>query len=134
MNPDEEWERWVEWLGEGPGSRNIWREVTDMLARREIWDSFAVVYNIALREDGPEEFTNNPNFPAWIKNNYLDAQLIGVRRQLDMRDDVISLARLVKRVFQHCEVLFRARNREAMSVRVSPLAPPQTKVGTGTKE
>jgi hypothetical protein len=109
VDPDEEWGRWIAWLGEGPGGRSIWAEITNMLAAREIWDGFAVVYNTAAYNNGPKGVTENPNFPAWIKNNYLDAQLMAVRRQLDTRPDVISVARLVGRVSQYPHVLSRDR-------------------------
>ncbi|MDP9300373.1 MAG: hypothetical protein M3P43_05685 [Actinomycetota bacterium] len=109
MDPDEEWNTWVEWLGEEPGGRHIWREVTDILVRREVWDSFAIVYNVAIHNGGPREITENPNFPIWIKNNYLDAQVMAVRRQLDMRHDVISLRRLLEHVGRYPQVLSRDR-------------------------
>jgi hypothetical protein len=42
-------------------------------------------------------------FQGWLAQNYAQARGSAIRRQTDIRDDVVSLARLIDRV--------RARNR-----------------------
>ena len=59
-----------------------------MVARRQIWDSFRIVLDHA-----PDEVLTNGTFQSWTMGNYLAAQGMAVRRRVDRRDDVISLAR-----------------------------------------
>jgi hypothetical protein len=42
-NPDEEWQLWADWLGEGTSMASIRDDVLAMLAARQIWDSFRLV-------------------------------------------------------------------------------------------
>src|SRR4051812_13360515 len=88
-DPDEEWQRWVDWLGEGAGSPSIWDDVVAMMASRQIWEGFRFIYNGA-----PDAARRNATFQSWIVENYVRRQPLAIRRQTEPRSDVISLARL----------------------------------------
>jgi hypothetical protein len=63
------------------------------------------VYNNA-----PEVVLSNGTFPSWIKQNYIGAQAMAIRRQLDTKHaDVVSLARLIQDVSRNAQVLSRDR-------------------------
>lgn len=99
-----EWQRWREWLGEEPTGVTIYAEMTEMLAFRAVWRGFAVVYNGA-----PEQARENGTFLWWVNWNYARALGSAIRRQLDSGPDVISLGRLIERVWRYPTVLSRDR-------------------------
>jgi hypothetical protein len=110
LDEKQEWELWRTWLGEEPKNPSIFQDVVSMYAARAIWWGFSFIYAKA-----PEEARENPMFQRWIIANYFTSQAIGIRRQADLRNDVISLAALIKRVAGAPELLSRERFSEARS-------------------
>jgi hypothetical protein len=104
MNPDEEWALWKRWLGKEPEDRTIYAEVVEMVAFRKVWRGWALVHNRA-----PEEARRFGTFSWWVNWNYARSMGMAVRRQVDRDPDVISLARLVDRVWRYPTVLTRDR-------------------------
>ncbi len=102
-DPDEEWARWVAWL-EGPQSPSIWDDVIGMIASRQVWEGFQIVYG-----DAPEEARKNTTFQTWIVNGYLSRQGSAIRRQVDTDSDVVSLGRLIEHVRRYPQLLSRDR-------------------------
>jgi hypothetical protein len=108
MNQEQEWELWRTWLGEEPKNPSIYQDVVSMYAARAVWWGFNSIYGKA-----PEEARKNATFQQWIASNYYTSQAIGIRRQADLRTDVMSLAALIKRVAEAPEVLSRERFSDA---------------------
>lgn len=81
-----------------------------MMARRQIWDSFRIILGHAH-----DDVLMSGTFQSWVAQNYIAAQGIAVRRQIDLRDDVISLARLIARVRRFPEVLSRDHYAQRIS-------------------
>jgi hypothetical protein len=104
LDEEQEWERWRTWLGEEPKNPSIYQDVVSMYAARAVWWGFNVIYGNA-----PDEARTNPTFQQWIATNYYTSQAIGIRRQADLRTDVMSLGALIKGVADAPEVLSRAR-------------------------
>lgn len=104
MDEEQEWELWRTWLGEEPKNPSIYQDVISMYAARAIWWGFTSIHGRA-----PDEARKNATFQQWIASNYFTSQAIGIRRQADLRTEVISLAALIKRVADAPEVLSRAR-------------------------
>jgi hypothetical protein len=102
VNPQLEWSRWVAWVGDDPTTPNIFKDIVGMLYTRQVWDGFRIVY-----ERAPAEAHADSTFQSWITQNYVRAQGLGVRRQVDVRSDVISIGRLIDRVARFPEVLSR---------------------------
>ena len=102
-DPDEEWARWVEWLGEGPAP-SIWEDVVAMMAARQIWEGFRILYFAA-----PEEARRNATFHSWLVQNYVHRQALAIRRQTDTDRDVVSLGHLIDQVRRYPHVLSRER-------------------------
>jgi hypothetical protein len=67
------------------------RDVVGMLAEREIWQMFQDIVGVA-----PDGATRYGTFHSWLNRNYLATQGLAVRRQVDARNDVISLGRLLR--------------------------------------
>jgi hypothetical protein len=93
---------WAEWLGREGGRPSIQSDVVGMLASRHVWDSFNIAYG-----EASTEARKNATFQSWLTQNYLRAQGLGVRRQTDTRDDVISLSRLIQDVAEYPQSLSR---------------------------
>jgi hypothetical protein len=91
IDPDNEWATWQRWLGDEPKGQTIYA-VVEMLAFRKIWRGFAVIHNSA-----PEQARSNATFLWWVRWNYARAMGSAIRRQVDVRDDVVSLGRLIDR-------------------------------------
>jgi hypothetical protein len=108
MDEKREWELWRTWLGEEPKNPSIYQDVVSIYAARAIWWGFNSIYGKA-----PEEARKDATFQQWIASNYYTSQAIGIRRQADVRTDVISLAALMKRVAAAPEVLSRERFSDA---------------------
>jgi hypothetical protein len=75
-----------------------------MLAFRKIWQGFAVIQDTA-----PEQVRENDMFQWWLRWNYARSMGSSIRRQTDVRDDVVSLGRLIDRVWRYPTVLTRRR-------------------------
>jgi hypothetical protein len=103
-NPEEEWKRWVAWLGEASSQPSIQDDVVAMLAARQVWDSFRLVYNNA-----PYQAHKMQTMMSWVSESYSHRQAMAIRRQLDLDHDVISLAKLIDRVRRYPDVLSRDR-------------------------
>jgi hypothetical protein len=71
---------------------------------RQIWDVFAYVY-----EKAPEAAREDATFLAWFRVGYSRSQGMAVRRMVDRRPDVVSLTRLIDRVWRYPTVLSRER-------------------------
>jgi hypothetical protein len=108
LDEGQEWELWRTWLGEEPKNPSIYQDVVSLYAARAIWWGFNSIYGQA-----PEEARKDATFQQWIASNYYTSQAIGIRRQADLRTDVISLAALIKRVADAPEVLSRERFSDA---------------------
>jgi hypothetical protein len=108
IDPVREWETWQAWLGEEPKGQTIYAEVVEMLAFRKVWRGFAVIHNNA-----PEQARSNATFSWWVRWNYARAMGSAIRRQVDVRDDVVSLGRLIDRVWRYPTVLTIERFFEA---------------------
>jgi len=110
IEPDREWQTWREWLdgeqldGEPTPSQTIRAEVVEMLSFRKIWQGFAMIYDAA-----PEQARKNATFVWWLRWNYARSMGSAIRRQTDVRDDVVSLGRLIDRVWRYPTVLTRTR-------------------------
>lgn len=107
MNPDAEWAKWQTWLGQEPKGRTIYAQVVEMLAWRQVWDSFAVIHDAA-----PPVAKEYGTFVVWTRWNYARSQGLALRRQADMGRDVVSLARLIDRVWRYPTVLSLDRYRQ----------------------
>lgn len=103
-DPDQQWKQWVAWIGEDPGGTTILEEVVAMMAARQTWEGFRIIYNNA-----PEEARATATFQSWIIQNYFGRQGLAVLRQTDMDRDVVSLARLIDQVGRYPTVLSRDR-------------------------
>jgi hypothetical protein len=106
LNPDKEWATWQDWIGREPGGRTIYAEVVEMLLFRKMWRGFAVVY-----EKAPEEARRNGTFLMYLRFAHARSLGAAVRRQADVREDVVSLGRLIDRVWRYPTVLTRERFR-----------------------
>jgi HEPN superfamily AbiU2-like protein len=97
MNANARAARWVAWLD------TIWNDVIPMMAARQIWRG----YMHLIRANPPVETPGT--FHSWVTSNYARTQAIGIRRQTDVRTDVVSLGRLLPEVEQFPRVVSRAR-------------------------
>jgi hypothetical protein len=50
VDHEQEWETWRDWLGREPKGLNIYAEIVEMLAFRQVWRGFVVVHNRAPEE------------------------------------------------------------------------------------
>jgi hypothetical protein len=110
VDPDARWERWRTWLGEHPKPLSIYDDVVAMMAAHQVWDTFDRIYGAA-----PEEARKYATFRSWTAQNYVRFQALGIRRQCDTRDDVISLGHLLREIAANPEVLSRERHRSLHS-------------------
>lgn len=76
----------------------------EMLVFRKIWRGFALIHDSA-----PDQARKNATFAWWIRWNYARAMGSAIRRQVDVREDVVSLGRLIDRVWRYPTVLTRER-------------------------
>lgn len=107
FDPDREWQRWREWLAEEPQGANIYEAVVAMMVARQMFQGFEMIHT-----DAPPDARRNAGFVTWLRRNYLESQAMAIRRQTDIRTDVVSLARLIDRVALHPDVLSRDRYAE----------------------
>lgn len=104
MKPEEEWALWQKWLGQEPKGDTLYAQVYELLFFRQIWDGFAFIYGNA-----PEEAREEGTFLLWLRLSYARSLALGVRRMADTRSDVLSLARLIDRVWRYPTILTRER-------------------------
>jgi hypothetical protein len=104
IDPDLEWRTWREWLGPEPTGQTVYAEVVEMLVFRKIWQGFAMIHDAA-----PEQARTNGTFVWWLRWNYARSIGSAIRRQTEVRDDVVSLGRLIDRVWRYPTVLTRTR-------------------------
>ena len=57
----------------------------------------------------PEQARKNATFVLWLRWNYARSMGSAIRRQTDVRDDVVSLGRLIDRVWRYPTVFTRTR-------------------------
>lgn len=105
LDPDLEWEQWRELLGGDPGDApNVYQRMVEMWAFRQIWDSFAIIH-----DNAPASARQWSTFAIWVRSNYARTQGVAIRNQADPRRDVVSLYRLIDRVWKYPTVLSRER-------------------------
>jgi hypothetical protein len=104
IDADREWESWRTSLGDEPKGLTIYAEIVEMLSFRKTWQGFALIHDAA-----PDQARKNATFLWWVRWNYGRAMGSAIRRQVDVRDDVVSLGRLVDRVWRYPTVLSRKR-------------------------
>jgi hypothetical protein len=112
----DEWATWRRWLGDEPKGQTINAEVVEMLLFRKIWYGFTVIH-----DNAPEEARKNATFFWWVRWNYARAIGSTIRRQVDVRDDVVSLGRLIDRVWRYPTVLTRERFRNLQGIDDGPM-------------
>ncbi len=104
MKPNPTWDTWGKWLGRDPNPGTIYKDVVDMLAARQIWESFNEIVGVA-----PEKARKHSTFHTWFNSSYLRTQGLAIRRQVEVSDDVVSLGRLLDRIAKDPFVLSRER-------------------------
>ena len=104
MKPNATWDKWAEWLGREPKPGTIYKDVVGMRASRRVWEGFQTIVGVA-----PEDGRKYSTFHSWANGNYIRSQGLAVRRQVDVRDDVISLGRLLTHSAAQPNVLTRER-------------------------
>lgn len=104
MSSNTTWRKWAEWLGEDPTPGTIYKDVVDMRAARRVWEGLQTIVGVA-----PEGARKYGTFHLWVNGNYVRSQGLAVRRQAEVRSDVVSLGRLLDRVAKAPAVLSRER-------------------------
>jgi hypothetical protein len=91
--PDSRRDKWIRWLGP------IHEDLSALAINRMVWRTLTTIW----REREPQL---PPSFIFdFFATTYAHAQASGVRRQVDHRDDVASLWRLLKEIEEHPEHL-----------------------------
>jgi hypothetical protein len=104
MPPNPTWDRWAAWLGREPKPGTIYNDVVDMRASRRVWEGFQTIVGVA-----PAEAKKYGTFHSWVNGNYVRSQGLAIRRQIDIRNDVVSLGRLLTNIAAQPNVLSRDR-------------------------
>ncbi len=104
MEPNPTWELWAAWLGNEPKPGTIYKDVVDMMAARQLWEGFNAVVG-----EAPENAKRYGTFHSWFNTSYVESQGLAIRRQVEVRDDVVSLGRLLDRIAKAPSVLSRER-------------------------
>lgn len=99
MNHTQRWARWTGWL------ETIYHDVVGMLASRQIWRHV----NETLGSAPTEVTSRGGMFQSWMFTGYKETQALAVRRQTDVRTDVVSLGRLIQEVAAFPQVISRDR-------------------------
>ena len=97
---DGEFMRWGEWL-EGP----IYQDIIGMVAARQIWQDFQDLVDEAQRN----ALRTFGTFNSWLSRSYAATQAVGLRRQAEVRNDVVSLGRLLDRMARYPAIVSRER-------------------------
>lgn len=104
VKPNPTWNRWADWLGRDPRPGTIYKDVVDMMAARQIWEGFNAIVGRA-----PDQARKYGTFHSWFHASYLRSQGLAIRRQVEVRNDVVSLGRLLDRIAKAPRVLSRNR-------------------------
>ena len=104
VRPDPNWNKWAEWLGDGPGQVTIYGDLHGLRAARRVWEGFQTIVYVA-----PDEAKKYGNFHSFLDQSYIRSQGLGVRRQVEVSDDVVSLGRLLDRISKSPSVVTRER-------------------------
>jgi hypothetical protein len=104
VGADADWDRWSAWLGNEPKAGTIYGDLLYLRAARRIWEGFQSIVSVA-----PEDARKYGSFHTFFDQAYIRSQGMGVRRQADIRDDVVSLGRLLDRVSKAAGVVTRKR-------------------------
>lgn len=107
LDAEQEWETWRSWLGAEPTGETITAEIFEMMAFRKVWRGFAAIYSQA-----PDQ-ARTGLFGWWVRWNYSRSLGSAIRRQVDIGDDVVSLGRLIDRVWRYPTIMSRARYVES---------------------
>jgi hypothetical protein len=99
---DEIHARWIRWLGK-PQSGGIWDDIIPMLASRQIWERYMEIVQANPAIQSPA------NFHQWVRVNYVVAQALAIRRQVDRDKRTVSLRRLMDEIIDRPEVVSRER-------------------------
>src|SRR6266496_795237 len=109
MKPDPTWSGWAAWLGKEPKPGTIYKDVVDMMAARQLWEGFQVIVG-----EAPDRAKQYGTFHSWFNGSYIRSQGFAIRRQVEVRDDVVSLGRLLDRIAKAPNVLSRDRYLAAL--------------------
>lgn len=104
VKPDPNWDKWVEWLGDGAKPGTISKDVVGMRAARRVWEGLQTIVGVA-----PDEAKKYGTFHSWANGNYIRSQGLAVRRQVEVRYDVVSLGRLLDGIAKSPNVISRNR-------------------------
>jgi hypothetical protein len=104
VEPDPNWEKWTQWLGKEPKAGTIYADVLGMRAARRVWEGFQAIIGVA-----PPEARQYSTFHSYFNGAYMRSQGLAIRRQVEVRDDVISLGRLLDRISKCPNVVTRER-------------------------
>ena len=88
----DKWALWVE---------SLHKDVEKLLVSREIYKRY-----LEIVKDNPS-IQSPADFHYWVRENYVVSVITAIRRQLDVRKDVISLMRLLLEIHNHSEALSR---------------------------
>lgn len=75
-----------------------------MRAARLLWEGFQAIVGVA-----PDRAKEYPTFHSWFNDSYARSQGLAIRRQVEDRDDVVSLGRLLSQIAKTPNVLTRER-------------------------
>ena len=104
MKPDQHWDKWVEWLGDGPERGTIEGDLFGLRAARRVWEGFQTIVYVA-----PDEAKKYGTFHTFFDQSLIRSQGLGVRRQVEVRGDAVSLGRLLDRIAKNPQVVTRER-------------------------
>lgn len=96
MDLEVELKTWRAWI-----SKPIHDEIATLVLGRQIWRRYSAIVDDAhpqVRESGGE-------FHRWVRRNHAQAIGSGIRRQADVRPDVVGLARLLDRMARYPRAL-----------------------------
>src|SRR5262245_55027308 len=110
MTDDEQWARWNGWL------EKIREDVEDALFRRRIFQDVR-----AMIDENPL-IRRVSSFWDWMAGVYEDSAAMAVRRQLDNRNDSVSLVRLLTEIRRDPQVLSRSRFVALYDAEMQPAA------------
>lgn len=97
---DAELGRWVEWIT-GP----IYDDILGAVLGRQIWTE----YNDMVREAPDLVRDAIPTYSSWVNRNYQAALGSAIRRQVDLRSDVIGMGRLLQHMARYPKAMTRQR-------------------------